>query len=61
MALPVKGLANKSLIKFLAKKLRVAQKNIEIISGEGSKLKVVSIKEYTKKNFLKFREREGLG
>ncbi|MDX1491050.1 MAG: DUF167 family protein [Pseudohongiellaceae bacterium] len=40
---PVDGKANKHLIKFLAKQFKVAQSNIDIISGETSKLKRIRI------------------
>ena len=42
-ASPVKGKANQELIKFLAKKFKVAQSNIEIIKGLKARKKVVRI------------------
>lgn len=36
---PVDGAANEELIKFLAKALRVSKTNIEIITGQTSKIK----------------------
>jgi uncharacterized protein (TIGR00251 family) len=40
---PVEGKANKDLIALLAKKLGIAKKRIEIISGKSSRLKSVRI------------------
>ena len=40
---PVEGKANKSLIELLAKRLGIAKKRIEIISGKSSRLKTVRI------------------
>jgi hypothetical protein len=40
---PVDGLANKSLILLLSKRLRVAKERIEIISGRKSRLKTVRV------------------
>jgi uncharacterized protein (TIGR00251 family) len=40
---PVKGQANKALIEFLAKKLRIPKANVEIKSGKSSKLKAILI------------------
>jgi uncharacterized protein len=40
---PEKGKANKELIKFISVKLEIPKKNIKIISGEKSHLKVLEI------------------
>jgi len=40
---PEKGKANKELIKFISGKLEIPKKNIKIISGEKSHLKVLEI------------------
>lgn len=40
---PVDGKANKALKEFLAKRLGVSRKNVEIISGERSRLKSIRI------------------
>jgi len=40
---PVDGKANKELIELLSKELKIPRKNIEIISGQSSKNKVVRI------------------
>ena len=42
-AAPVKGQANKELIKFLAKKFGVAKSQVEILKGLTSKNKVIMI------------------
>jgi len=39
----VEGAANKELIKFLSKTLRIAKSDIEILKGETSKVKSLSI------------------
>ncbi len=40
---PVEGKANKELIELLSKELKVHKKDIEIVSGQSSKNKVVKI------------------
>ncbi len=40
---PVEGKANKELIDLLSKELKIPKKDIEIISGQSSKNKVVRI------------------
>ena len=40
---PVEGKANKELIEVLAKGFKIAKKNVEIISGQSSKNKVVRL------------------
>jgi uncharacterized protein (TIGR00251 family) len=40
---PIDGKANDALKGFLAKRLRVAKKNVQIISGERSKIKSVRV------------------
>ena len=40
---PVEGKANKALHQFLAKKLGIAKSNIEIVSGEKAKEKLIKI------------------
>jgi len=42
-AVPEKGRANLELIKFLTKELAVDKNNIKIISGAGTRLKLVKI------------------
>ena len=41
---PVDNAANEELVRFLADKLKISKKNIEIISGHKQKKKVVYIK-----------------
>jgi uncharacterized protein (TIGR00251 family) len=41
----VEGAANKELIKFLSKKLKIAKSKIELISGKSAKLKKIKIKD----------------
>jgi len=43
-AVPEKGKANKELLEFLAKKLKTAKSNLEIISGELDKYKKILLK-----------------
>ena len=40
---PVEGKANKELIEVLAKGFRIAKKDVEIISGQSSKNKIVRL------------------
>jgi uncharacterized protein (TIGR00251 family) len=42
-ASPVQGSANKALVTLLAKKLRIPKKDIEIVSGKSSRLKMIRI------------------
>jgi len=42
-ATPVDGKANKHLIKFLSKKFKTPQSNIEILRGQNSRDKLISI------------------
>ncbi len=44
-AAPERGKANKELIRFLSKEFRVNKKNVRIISGAGSRVKLVKINE----------------
>jgi uncharacterized protein (TIGR00251 family) len=48
---PVEGKANKELIALLSKELKVRKKDIEIVSGQSSKNKVVKIIGINKTNF----------
>ena len=49
---PVDGKANKELIRFLAKLLKIPKCSIEICSGGSSRLKRIKIKGITTKEFL---------
>jgi len=40
---PEKGKANRELVKFISEKLEIPKKNIKIISGEKSRIKVLEI------------------
>lgn len=58
MAKAIDGKANKSIIEFLAKELNIKKRNIEIIRGEKSGKKIISIniednvlQEYFNKKF----------
>ncbi len=42
-AAPVKGKANKELIKFLAREFELYENNVKIISGAGDRIKLVKI------------------
>ena len=48
---PVENKANKALIEFLAKKLKTAKSNIQIIKGETSKEKTLLISSIDEKTF----------
>lgn len=47
---PVEGKANKELIEVLAKAFGVAKKDIEIISGESSKNKIIKLRSVPSKS-----------
>lgn len=51
MAQPIENRANKSLIEFLAKKLKIAKSNINIIKGELNKEKTLLIQGLDKEKF----------
>lgn len=53
---PVDGKANEELIKFLASELQIPKSQIQIVSGETSKSKSVSIIGMTAENFLALLE-----
>lgn len=42
-AVPEKGKANKELINFLAKKMRIAKSNLEIVSGDTDRWKKIRL------------------
>lgn len=44
---PMDGKANKELINFLAKRLKIAKGRIKIISGQRSRLKKIEIKDFS--------------
>ena len=44
---PVEGAANRELIRLLAKRLKVPQNAVEIISGASSKSKIIRLKGVT--------------
>lgn len=52
-AQPIENKANKALIEFLAKKMKIAKSNITIIKGELNKEKTLLIKNYKEESFLK--------
>jgi uncharacterized protein (TIGR00251 family) len=41
----VEGAANKELIKFIAKKFKVAKSNVEFVSGHSSKIKLIKVEK----------------
>lgn len=50
-AQPIENKANKALIEFLSKKLKVAKSNIQIIKGELNKEKTLLIEGFTEELF----------
>jgi uncharacterized protein (TIGR00251 family) len=58
VSVPEKGKANKELITFLAKKLKIAKSDFEIISGELDKWKKIRINadKITETDFLNLAE-----
>ena len=55
---PVEGLANKALIALLSETLGIAKRNIEIISGKGSRLKTLRIHGLTEAQIAKVLKAE---
>lgn len=49
---PVKGKANREIVKWLSKRLRRPGSHVRIVAGLGSHLKVVDIIGIDQKNFL---------
>lgn len=49
---PVEGKANKALIRFMAKQLRIAQSKISIIQGEKARTKVLCLDGVTPENVV---------
>ena len=62
-SVPEKGKANKELVEFLAKTLKIAKSNFEIISGATDKHKkiLLKIKNENIKNILETKARENYG
>lgn len=50
-AQPIENKANKMLVEFLAKKLKIAKSNIQILKGETSKEKTVLIQGIDSQDF----------
>ena len=44
---PEKGKANEKIVKLIAKRLKISQKNIKIVKGEFSNKKTILITEFT--------------
>jgi uncharacterized protein len=44
-SVPIDGKANREMVKFLAKRLRIAPSKVILVRGEGSRYKVVQIAE----------------
>jgi len=55
---PVEGKANSALLEFLAKKLKVPKGNIQIISGERSRVKRVRIQGISRAEAYRILEAE---
>lgn len=54
-AQPIENKANKALIEFLSKKLKVAKTNIEIIKGETSKEKTLLFKNISSDKMVEIK------
>lgn len=54
-AQPIDGKANKALIEFLSKQLKIAKSNFEIVKGQTSKEKTVLLKTFDKEIIEKLR------
>ena len=49
---PVDGLANRDLIKLMAKRLKISKERVEIISGHTSRLKALKFHGINKEDLL---------
>lgn len=54
-AQPIENKANKALIEFLSKKLKIAKSNIEIIKGETSKEKTLLFKNISSDKMVEIK------
>lgn len=54
-AQPIENKANKALIEFLSKKLKIAKSNIEIIKGESSKEKTLLFKNISSDKMVEIK------
>ena len=54
-AQPIDGKANKALIEFLSKQLKIAKSNFDIVKGQTSKEKTVLLKTFDKEIIEKLR------
>ncbi len=50
---PLEGRANKSLIEYLSKSLKISKRDIELIKGAKSRIKVFKICGITLKDFIR--------
>ena len=55
-AQPIENKANKALVEFLSKKLKVAKSNIEIVRGETSKEKTLLFKTVSSDKILEIKK-----
>ncbi len=54
-AQPIENKANKALIEFLSKKLKIAKSNIEIVKGETSKEKTLLFKNISSDKMVEIK------
>lgn len=57
---PEKGQVNKELIAFLAKELKIAKSNIELTSGQTSRIKRVKVEGITEQQLHEILESKGM-
>lgn len=53
---PVEGMANKALVALLSEKLKTAKRDIEIIAGKSSRIKMVRIHGMSEEKIVKALE-----
>jgi uncharacterized protein (TIGR00251 family) len=59
---PVKGKANREIVKWLSKKLRKQNSHIRIVAGIRSNLKILEISGVDERSFLEaIRQNSGIG
>jgi len=51
-AAPVKGKANRQIVRFLSKKLRIPRSKIQLLAGVCSNVKTIEIIGMNERNFL---------
>ena len=51
-AKPIKGKANTYLLRYLSKELKIPQKNLSIVKGKTSRIKILEVSNIEKVDFI---------